>query len=296
MQNLTAKILLRFIVLLMTSTNILAIEVVDDIGRTVNLDKPAKRIISLAPHITENLFAAGVGQLLVGVVSYSDYPEQARTIPQIGSYNNINVEMILALQPDLIVAWKEGNQKQQVEQLINLGLTVYINAPSELEDIARSIRHFGMLTGKDAGAIKASKEFIERLNLLRHNYSGKKMISVFYQTWNKPLLTVNRQQFIGQIIKLCSGSNVFADLNALTPQVSVEAVLARNPSVIIASGMDEARPEWLDDWKKWPFLSAVKQNNLFFVPPDIIQRHSPRLLDGAQRICDYLQRIRDGKN
>lgn len=287
------KSLVLFIVLFVTTTSILAIEVVDDLGRTVRLEKPAKRIISLAPHITENLFAAGVGHLIIGAVSYSDFPEQAKMIPQVGSYNNLNVELILASQPDLIIGWKEGNQKQQVEQLINLGLAVYITAPGELEDIASNILHFGILTGETELASKASNNFIKRLSLLRDNYSEKKKISVFYQTWHQPLLTVNKKQFIGRIINLCSGENVFADLPALTPQVSIEAVLARNPRVIIASGMDEARPEWLDDWTKWPFLNAVKHDGLFYVPPDIIQRHSPRLLDGAQLICEYLQKIRD---
>lgn len=287
------KSLVLFIVLSVTTTSILAIEVVDDLGRTVRLEKPAKRIISLAPHITENLFAAGVGHLIIGAVSYSDFPEQAKTIPLVGSYNNFNIELILASQPDLIIGWKEGNQKQQVEKLIHLGLTVYINAPKELDDIASNILHFGILTGEIELASKASNDFINRLSLLRNNYSGKRLISVFYQTWHQPLLTVNKQQFIGRIINLCSGENVFANLPALTPQVSVEAVLARNPRVIIASGMDEARPEWLDDWRQWPFLNAVKHEGLLFVPPDIIQRHSPRLLDGAQLICEYLQQIRD---
>ena len=271
------------------------IEIVDDIGRPLRLEAPAKRIISLAPHITENLFAAGAGDLIIGAVSYSDFPDQARTIPQVGSYNNINIELILALHPDLIIAWKEGNQKQQVEQLINLGLTVYINAPVKLGDIARNIHDFGILTGNENSANKASIAFTVRLNSLREKYSEKKAISVFYQTWHKPLLTVNDQQIIGRILKLCGGKNIFADLSTLTPRVNIEAVLSRNPRAIIASGMGEARPEWLDTWRKWPSLKATRDDNLFFVPPDIIQRSTPRLLDGAQLICKYLQQARDNE-
>jgi len=272
------------------------IEIVDDIGRTLKLSSPANRIISLAPHITENLFAAGVGNLIVGAVTYSDYPAPAKSIPRIGTYNNLNIESILASQPDLIIAWKEGNQKQQVDQLISLGLTVYINAPKELEDIAKNIQHFGILTGMTEQANQVSDKFQNRLGRLRNNYSNRKKITVFYQTWHKPLLTVNDQQFIGRIMKLCSGENIFSNLGTLTAQVSVESVLVRNPRVIITSGMNKARPDWLDDWKKWSFLDAVKYDGLFFVPPDIIQRHSPRLLDGAQLICDYLQTVRDKDN
>jgi iron complex transport system substrate-binding protein len=289
---------MKFIFLMFTlffafNTSAKTIEVIDDLGRTVRLEKPARRIISLAPHITENLFAAGAGDFIVGAVSYSDYPDQAKIIPQVGAYNNFNIETILELKPDLIVGWKEGNQKKQVELLMDMGFAVYINESTELEGIAKNIRHFGILTEQETVAANASNNFVERLSFLRDTYSDENKISVFYQTWNHPLITVNEQQFIGRIIKLCGGQNIFADLNSLTPQVSAEAVIANNPSVIIASGMNEERPDWLDDWKEWSFLTAVKFDNLFFVPPDIIQRHSPRVLDGAQLICEYLQGIRD---
>lgn len=287
------SVFIIFTLLFAINTYAGTIELVDDIGRIVKLRSPAKRIISLAPHITENLFEAGVGNRIVGAVNYSDYPEQAKIIPLIGTYNNLNIELIIASRPDLIIAWKEGNQKQQVENLINLGLNVYIDAPSELEDIAKSILHFGVLAGTEDIAIQSSDNFKYKLEQLRNDYSKKEKISVFYQTWHSPLLTVNKQQFIGRIINLCGGKNIFADLNTLTAQVSVESVLLRNPRVIITSGMGRSRPEWLDDWKKWTFLDAVKLDGLFFVPPDIIQRNTPRLLDGAQRICEFLQKIRE---
>jgi iron complex transport system substrate-binding protein len=270
-------------------------QVADDLGRTLKLSTPAQRIISLAPHITENLFAAGLGDLLVGAVTYSDYPEEAKSIPRIGSYNKLNIELILALEPDLIIAWKEGNQKHQVEKLIGLGLTVYINAPQKLGDIASDLRDFGLLSGKEIIANKAATKFTAELDALRNNFSGKEPISVFYETWHRPLVTVNDEQFIGRILKLCSGKNIFAELEALTPQVSEEAVLAANPDVIIASGHGEARPEWLDRWRNWPLLNATKNDRLFFVPPQLIQRHTPRLLEGTQLVCEYLQNIRTGE-
>ncbi len=270
----------------------LAVELSDDIGRLINLEKPAKRIVSLAPHITENLFAAGAGHLVVGAVNYSDFPVQARSIPQVGGYNNFNIELILALEPDLVIAWKEGNQKQQVERLMSLGLNVYINDSGQIEDIAKSIRNFGALTGNENIANKVSSDVLMRLSLLRQQYSGLEKVSVFYQTWNTPLITVNKQQSIGQIIELCGGKNIFGNLSVLTPQVSVEAVISKDPDSIIASGMNASRPDWLDDWKKWPYLQAVKSDHLYFVPPDIIQRLSPRILDGAQLICEYLQESR----
>ncbi len=280
--------------ILFAATALPALEVIDDIGRPLQLEQPATRIISLAPHITENLFAAGLGHLLVGVVSYSDYPQQAQSIPRVGAYNNINIELIISLQPDLIIAWKEGNQRQQFEKLEALGLTIYVNEPRALADIATSMRHFGILTGQEESAELASRDFLDRLAALQRQYSDKEEISVFYQAWNRPLLTVNDRQSIGRIIRLCGGRNIFAELPTLSPQVSMESVIARDPQVIIASGMSESRPEWLDDWKRWPFLQAVKHDHLFFVPPDIIQRHSPRILQGAALICHALQQVREG--
>jgi iron complex transport system substrate-binding protein len=268
------------------------IEVIDDAGRTISLEQPAQRIISLAPHVTENLFSAGVGEQVVGTVNYSDYPSAAQSIPQVGGYDNINIEVIHALQPDLIIAWQEGNQLIQVEQLMNLGYTVYIDYPRDFPDVARSIRNFGILAGNAGQAGQAADGLLAQMNQLRDSYAGYREVSVFYQVWSAPLITVNKDQIIGRSIRLCGGRNIFADLNGLTPRVNVEDVLAANPEVIIASGMDEQRPEWLDDWAKWSFLGAVRNNHLFFIPPDIIQRHTARLLEGTRMMCEFIHQVR----
>ena len=134
-----------------------ALSVVDDIGRTVRLERPATRIVSLAPHVTENLFAAGIGHRVIGAVNYSDYPVEARRIPSVGGYDNFDIETILTLQPDLVVAWKEGNQFQQVERLMKLGLTVFVNEPNRLEDVASDIIRFGILGGREDEARTAAR-------------------------------------------------------------------------------------------------------------------------------------------
>ena len=268
------------------------ITAVDDIGRTVTLEQPATRIVSLAPHITENLFAAGIGDRVIGAVAYSDYPAAARRISTVGGYNNIDIETILALQPDLVVAWKEGNQYQQVERLMKLDLTVYVNEPSELEDVAADIIRFGILGGREAGARAVAQAYIDRLSALRNRYSGLDKVTVFYQVWPNPLITVTDRQIIGNVIRLCGGSNIFAGLGSPTPAVGKEAVLAENPDTIIVSGMNEARPDWLDDWKQWSFVNAVRYGNLFFIDPDIIQRHTPRILLGTRQLCEILEQAR----
>ena len=269
------------------------IEVVDDHGRAVRLQGPARRIVSLAPHITENLFSAGAGQFVAGTVDHSDYPAAARDLRRVGGYHNFDVELILALQPDLVIAWKEGNPFHLVEKLERLGLTVYINEPKRLEDIPRAIVRFGALTGMEDQARETARRFAAALSQLRAQHVQAEKISVFYQVWPKPLITVTDRQMIGSVIALCGGANIFADLKALTPQISREAVLTRNPDAIITSGMGAARPDWLDEWKRWSFLTAVARDNLFFVNPELIQRYTTRILSGAQQVCEALQTARD---
>ena len=269
-----------------------SITVVDDIGRAVRLEQPAERIVSLAPHITENLFAAGVGGQVVGAVTYSDYPTEAGEITRVGGYDNFDIETILSLQPDLVVAWKEGNQYPQVERLMKLGLTVFVNEPSRLEDVAADIVRFGILGGREAEARAVAQEYIDGLSGLRNRYSGLEKVTVFYQVWPNPLITVTDRQIIGNVIRLCGGSNIFAGLGAPTPQVGKEAVLTENPDAIIASGMNEARPDWLNEWEQWSFLNAARYGNLFFINPDIIQRHTTRILLGSRQLCEILEQAR----
>lgn len=268
------------------------IVVYDDAGRKVSLAKPARRIISLAPHITENLFSAGAGNALVGVVAYSDYPKAAQQITSVGSYKRFNLEAMAALQPDLVIAWRSGNGMGKIQQIMDLGLQVYITDPRRLEDIATSVEHYGLLSGNEQTGREASRRFNETLQQLRRVYSAQAPVSVFYQVWNKPLHTITGKHLISDVIRLCGGRNVFENVLALAPKVSVESVLVANPQVIIASGMGEARPEWLDDWLQWPSLQAVQNEHLYFIPPELVQRHTMRILQGAQKMCEQLQRVR----
>lgn len=267
-------------------------QVVDDRGHSVSLNSPAMRIISLAPHATEMLFAAGLGERVVGAVSYSDYPEAAKAIPQVGGYNRLDLERILALRPDLVLAWYSGNGPEQVEQLRRLGLTLYLSEPQELEAIPRTLERLGILGATEATANAAARDFRTQLERLRTGYADKAPISVFYQIWSRPLMSINDEHLIGKVIRLCGGRNVFGPLPVLTPVLSEEAVLAAAPEVIVASGMGQSRPEWLDDWRRWPQLPAVAAGALYFIPPQLIQRHSPRILQGAQQLCTQLDEAR----
>jgi iron complex transport system substrate-binding protein len=268
------------------------VAVVDDTGATVRLDRPARRIITLAPHLVETLFAAGAGDRLVGTVDYSDYPEAARSVSRIGGYSRLDLEAVVALKPDLIIAWQTGNAPANIDKLRGFGFPIYVSQPDRLEDVAGEIERLGRLAGTSAVADTAARQLNARLTSLRERYGSRPVVRTFYQIWKQPLSTVGGKQIISSVIRLCGGENVFDDLEAIAPVVSVEAVLAADPEAIVASGMDEARPEWLDDWTHWPTLTAVARGNLFFVPPELIQRHTPRLLDGAEQLCRHLETAR----
>ena len=273
--------------------NTAPISITDSIGRTVTLNQPATRIVALAPHLVENVFSAGAGDKLVGAVNFSNYPEQAKSIPQVGGYHSFSMEAIVALKPDLVLMWAEGNSEDVAKSLSNLGLPVYINEPGKPETVAQTIRNIGLLAGTSAHANKVADEFLHQLTTLQGQYSREKPVSVFYQVWNKPLQTINGQHSISDVMALCGGRNVFADTPIIAPKVSIESVIARDPDAIIASGMNVERPEWLDDWRAYPQMSAVIHNNLYFVPPDILQRHTTRLLLGAEQVCASLRTVRD---
>jgi iron complex transport system substrate-binding protein len=270
-----------------------SIEVEDALGRRLVLEKPALRVVSLAPHITEIVFAAGAGAQLVGAVDYSDYPQAAQDIQRIGSYNNVSYETLVALQPDLVLSWRSGNGSEVVERLESLGMKVYVDEPKTLEDVAHSLRVVGRLTGNENSAEAAAQMFLQQLLHLREAYSTGQEVSVYYQIWDEPLLTLNGKHLISDVIRLCGGRNVFADAIPLVSRISVESVIKADPQVIIASGMDKARPEWLDAWRQWTSMTAVKNGQLYFVPPDVLQRHTPRIIEGATLLCEELQRARE---
>ena len=260
----------------------------DDTGQEVRLKAPAKRIVTLAPHAAESLYAAGAGDKLVGTVDYSDYPPEAKKVPRVGGYSRIDLEAVAALKPDLVLAWESGNNMTQVDKLKALGLTVYVSQPNMMANVADQIERLGQLAGTEATAKATAERFRQRLASLRAANADKPKVRVFYQIWKSPLMTVGGSQIISDAIKLCGGDNVFGMLSQMAPTVSVEAVLEADPEAIVATGMGDARPEWLHDWDKWTRMTAVKRGNLFHINPDIMQRHTPRILDGAEKLCAHL--------
>jgi iron complex transport system substrate-binding protein len=250
-----------------------AVVVQDDYGQTVRLEAPAQRIVSLSPHLTELLYAAGAGGKVVGAVDFSDYPPEARKLPRVGSDAGIDLEAVLALKPDLVVAWPNAGTRRTVDRLAELGLPTFRSEPRELDDIPRTIEKLATLAGTSSEAPLA---FRRRVGELRARYSKQPPVRVFYQVWDRPLQTVSGAHIISKVIGLCGGENVFAALPGIAPEIDREALLRARPEVLVTSDPDAAPPAR-------------------FIPGELIQRHTPRLLDGAERLCRILEGVRTAR-
>ncbi|MGF6600096.1 iron complex transport system substrate-binding protein [Paraburkholderia sp. GAS448] len=278
------------------SAHATTISVTDDSGATVTLAAPAQRVISLAPHVTEMLYAAGGGAKLVGAVTYSDYPPEAKQIPRVGDNKALDLERIVALKPDLIVVWRHGNAQRQLDRLRELHIPLFFSEPHRLDDVAVTLTKLGALLGTSQTADAAANAYRADIAQLRARYAARPPVSVFYQVWDQPLMTLNGEHMISDVIALCGGRNVFAKLEPLAPTVSTEAVLAANPEVIVTASRGATAPDTqlpqLDKWRAWPGLAAVAHNNLFAIDGDLISRPAPRIAQGAALLCRDLETAR----
>jgi iron complex transport system substrate-binding protein len=269
---------------------------IDDRGRSVQLNHSAKRIISLSPSLTELVFEAGAGDKLVGVSGYSDYPDAARYIPNVGDSSNLDLERIVALKPDLVIAWRSGNSLSDIEKLEKLGLAVFATEAARLEDIPRLLRVAGQLAATSMQAESAASAFEEALQQFRRSYGNQPKIRVFQLIWDQPLMTINGNHIISDLIELCGGINIFASLSSLTPIISAENLLEADPQVIISSISREfAESEVKGLLRRFSHISAVRHNHLYFVHPDLIHRQTARMLQAAKTVCAQLENARSAQ-
>ncbi len=248
------------------------------------------RIVTLAPNLTELVFWAGAGELLVGVSAYSDHPPQALELPVVGDAFMIDHEQLAVLQPDLLLVWQGGTPAHVVDELRAIGYEVETMRTNSLEDVSTAILRIGELTGRNESAARVASTFEDRMQGIRERYAGLQAISVFYQVSARPLYTVNGAHFVSELIELCGGANVFADLDELAPTIDVEAVVERDPEVFMAGS--DAGNDAFGEWQRWPQMAANRYGNHFVVPGDVISRATPRLLDGAVAVCEVLQEAR----
>ncbi|WP_319782537.1 cobalamin-binding protein [Oceanisphaera sp. IT1-181] len=251
--------------------------------------KPAQRIISLAPHITELLFAIGAGEQVIALDDASDYPEAAKALPKVANYRSLNTERILALSPDLIVAWGSA-QSQVVQPLVQLGIKVFFSAPATFDDLSTELNQLGELTGHQAQAAAVVSDYEQELAKLRLEYQDRTPLTVFYQIAEVPLMSANGSTWMSQAVTLCGGVNIMADSLAPYPQVNAEQVLAQNPDVIVAADNAE-----LSHWQQWPALQAVANQQLLTVDANLLHRFTPRSTQGIHQLCEQLDEVRQAR-
>lgn len=260
----------------------------DDAGHVITLAQPAQRVVSLAPHATELLFAAGGAKRVVGVLSHSDFPAEAKRLPVVGDSRQIDMERLLALKPDLLVVWLHGSSARQLDQLQQLGIPLFYSEPHKLDEIPDAVVRLGQLLGTEAVAAKRAAQLRQMLSTLTARYSGRSTVRVFYQVWSKPLYTLNGRHIVSDAIRVCGGENIFDRLATTAPIINIEAVLQENPEAIVTGSNLQKAETGLTLWQAYPALLAVKNNNLFAIDADLLNRAGPRLIDGTAALCEKL--------
>lgn len=255
-------------------------------------DKPL-RIVALAPHIVENLYAIGAGDLIVGTLDYADYPQEATKIERIGGYNGISIEKLLMLKPDMVIAWKSGNQAEDLAQIKRLGIELHLSNPRSIEGVAKEILKLGQLTGRIEQSKKVAEAFTVKLNAIKATQQNKTTLTGFYQLWPEPMMTVSKNTWINQLIETCQVTNVFADSDTDYPQISIENVIVTKPQIIIIPDEKSKRVIPTVNWQQWPEIPAVKYEQFISVNADLLHRFSPRMLDGLAQMCDKIEVSRE---
>lgn len=268
------------------------ITVTDDAGRTLRLRAPAQRIVSLAPHATELLFAAGAGDHVVGVSAFSDYPEAARALPQISGGVRMDIERVIALKPDLAIGWLGGNALSDLDKIQSFGIPVFIAEPRKLDALPNTLVNIGRLAGTQATAARAANAYKAKLEQLRAQYRDRRPVRVFVEIATQPLITLNYKHLVNDVLALCGGRNIFAAANLIAPDISVESVVLEEPDAILFSdelGTVKAMRLW---WSEHADLAAVRAGRVYSFPAELALRQTPRALDGARQVCVTLDAVR----
>ncbi|KQN74750.1 cobalamin-binding protein [Duganella sp. Leaf61] len=288
MKRITSLALLSLTAISMTANA--AITVRDDDGNVITLAKPAQRIVAMSPHVTELLFAAGGGERIVGAVTYSDYPEAAKKIPRIGTNRQIDMERVIAMKPDLIVAWMHGSSERQIDTLRQLGIPIFHSEPLKLDGIADNVQRLGQLLGTENVAQPAAAQIRAQFAALTKQYASRPPVRMFYQVWDKPLYTLSGGSIVTDAMRVCGGVNIFADLKVTAPVVSIEGVLQADPEAIFGTAEKDYGGVTL--WKQYTTMKAVRNGNLFTLDGELLNRAGPRMVDGTRAMCEMLEQAR----
>ncbi len=281
---------IAFAVFAAVSVAVHALQATDDRGITISLVRPAWRIVTLAPHLAEIAFAAGAGAKLVGVSSFSRHPAEAERLPVAGSYGRVDIERLISLRPDLVLAWRSGNSTLQIDRLERIGIRVFVTETRTLADIPRIVRVVGALAGSAEIADARARQFENEIAELRKRYAAERRVAVFLEIWHAPALTVNGAHLISDALRLCGGHNVFAAAKPLTPLVSREQILDARPEAIVTGGFGS---EALQAWKGLDSVPAVRNRRIYAIDPDWLHAQGPQVLQGVRALCERLELARN---
>jgi iron complex transport system substrate-binding protein len=293
---------------LVFATALAATTVVDDTGQRVTLPNLPRRIVSLAPSATEMLFAAGAGDRVIATVDFSDEPAGAKRVPRIGDVTAIDMERLVALHPDLVVAWPGGGNPAQIEKIAQLGIPIYRQQVNRLADLPGSLRRLGALTSDGSTAEKAARALSAELARITREYGGGRRgagvpaadatvaglpttgapLTVLLEVWNRPIYTVGGGHLMSDALTSCGVRNVFGDLQELGPVISTEAVIARNPDIIVASAPPGEGASWLAEWKRFGSLNAVRTGRLVAFEDQRLNRLGPSVVLATEALCKAL--------
>jgi vitamin B12 transport system substrate-binding protein len=247
-----------------------------------------QRIIALSPHAVEMLFAIGAGDRIVATVEYADYPQQALKIPRIGSYAGIQIEQLLVLQPDLVVAWKSGNKLSDLKKIESLNFPLLYTHPQTIPEIKNDLLILGKKLGLQQQAQQAADNILKKYQQLKSRYASQSAVKVFYQLWHEPLRTIGGDSWIDSMISDCGGENIFKHSETAYPVVSLESILLKNPQVIIIPFHSGNLGNKTKVWQNWRSIEAVKNNTLFSINGDLLHRFGPRAVDGMKILCEKI--------
>lgn len=271
------------------------ITVTDDFRHEVTVRAPPQRIVSLAPAATAMLFAAGAGSQLVGTIEYSGQPAAEMRLPKIGNADAIDMESLIALRPDVVVVWPDGNNPAQIATIERLGIPVYRQEATTLDGIADSLRRLGRLTGTSAAADREAGALQARLAGLRREYANQsRSPTVLLEVWDRPLYTVGAGELMSDALRVCGARNAFADLPSRAPAIGMEAVLARNPDIIIAAAPPGRGAVWLAEWRRFPSLRAVRTGRLLSFEDQRLMGLGPGVIDATAAMCRKIAALRGG--
>lgn len=256
-------------------------------------DRPPQRIVALAPHAVELLYALGAGDRIIATTEYADYPEAAKNIPRVGGYHGLNIERIYELQPDLVIVWENGNKSDDIERFEELGLPIFRSKTDKLDTLPAHLMRLGKVLGLEAKAQALADSFTRRLADIRAKNANKAPVSFFYQLWLEPLRTMTAQSWVNDVLLACNGRNIFdsTDLSEY-PQVNMETVLLRAPQAIIVPSHHGDVLATGEAWLQWPEIPAVRNQHIYYIDGDILHRYALRILEGVETVCEAFDKVR----